>query len=57
MEEVAAHNQPEDAWTVLEGVVYNITGYGKEHPGGAKVIGMYAGKDMTHDFSMCLGKG
>lgn len=51
MEEVAKHNKEEDAWTVLDGVIYDITGYGKEHPGGKKAIDSYAGKDMSNDFS------
>mmetsp|Transcript_1446 Transcript_1446/g.4297 ORF Transcript_1446/g.4297 Transcript_1446/m.4297 type:complete len:120 (-) Transcript_1446:256-615(-) len=36
--EVARHDQPEDAWIIVEGKVYDITGYIDDHPGGAAIM-------------------
>ena len=45
--EVAKHNTPEDAWTVLRGMVYNITPYLRYHPGGIDILMKAAGIDGT----------
>uniref|UniRef100_A0A7S1NMS0 Cytochrome-b5 reductase n=1 Tax=Eutreptiella gymnastica TaxID=73025 RepID=A0A7S1NMS0_9EUGL len=47
---VQQHNTPEDCWIVLEGKIYNVTEWLKEHPGGAESILDYAGKDATEIF-------
>jgi cytochrome b involved in lipid metabolism len=41
----------EDAWTAIQGKVYNITPYLKFHPGGVKDLMRCAGKDGTRLFS------
>lgn len=33
-EEIKAHNSPKDAWIVVDGNVYDISGFTKIHPGG-----------------------
>lgn len=40
-----------DAWTALDGIVYNITPYLRFHPGGAKEMLRTAGRDGTKLFS------
>merc|ERR1719401_95451 len=47
MEEVAKHNTKEDCWVVLYGKAYDLTKFGRVHPGGAGLIYDNAGKDAT----------
>ena len=41
--EVAKHNTPDDAWMVIDGEVYDVSGFGERHP-GAEVVYSYAGE-------------
>merc|ERR1719401_2920188 len=47
MDEVAKHNTKEDCWVVLYGKAYDLTKFGRVHPGGAGLIYDNAGKDAT----------
>lgn len=49
-EEVAKHNTKKDAWFTIEGIVYDITNYLEDHPGGEEVMLDRAGQDATTDF-------
>lgn len=40
---VAQHNSPENAWVVVKGKVYDVSGWGSSHPGG-NVVYSHAGK-------------
>eukprot|EP01006_Ploeotia_vitrea_P044152 TRINITY_DN66815_c6_g2_i1.p1 TRINITY_DN66815_c6_g2~~TRINITY_DN66815_c6_g2_i1.p1 ORF type:complete len:509 (-),score=292.31 TRINITY_DN66815_c6_g2_i1:1380-2906(-) len=48
--QVAAHNKESDCWVVVDGVVYDVTKFLGEHPGGKKVLLNYGGKDATKIF-------
>jgi L-lactate dehydrogenase (cytochrome) len=50
MGEVAKHADAESLWTVLYGKVYDLTEFLPDHPGGAKQVLKYAGKDATRVF-------
>ena len=48
--EIAAHNSTANCWMIVNGKVYNITGYIPRHPGGASAIAPYCGKDGSAAF-------
>ncbi|TFK98170.1 hypothetical protein BDV98DRAFT_573190 [Pterulicium gracile] len=48
--ELKAHNKAEQPWFVVEGEVYDGTGFLAEHPGGGDSIIIVAGEDATEDF-------
>ena len=48
--ELAKHDRPDDAWTAIQGNVFNITEYIDFHPGGASELRRAAGKDCTQLF-------
>ncbi|KAI9242102.1 MAG: cytochrome b5-like heme/steroid binding domain-containing protein, partial [Podila humilis] len=50
--DVKLHSQNDDAWTVLNGKVYNMTPYLAFHPGGEKEIMRCAGRDGTRLFNL-----
>ena len=45
------HNKKDDAWTAINGKVYNVTPYLSFHPGGEKELMRVAGRDGTKLFS------
>lgn len=49
-QEVAKHNTRESCWIIVHGKVYDVTEFLPEHPGGAKIILKYAGKDATAEY-------
>ncbi|KAG9157936.1 hypothetical protein Leryth_000115 [Lithospermum erythrorhizon] len=50
LEELQKHNKPGDVWISIQGKVYNVTDWIKEHPGGDVVIMNLAGQDATDAF-------
>eukprot|EP01063_Lacrimia_lanifica_P006139 TRINITY_DN13684_c0_g2_i1.p1 TRINITY_DN13684_c0_g2~~TRINITY_DN13684_c0_g2_i1.p1 ORF type:complete len:420 (+),score=136.31 TRINITY_DN13684_c0_g2_i1:94-1353(+) len=48
--ELARHASPQDAWVAVRGVVYDVTEFAEEHPGGAGLLHGLAGGDATEDF-------
>mmetsp|Transcript_8389 Transcript_8389/g.25207 ORF Transcript_8389/g.25207 Transcript_8389/m.25207 type:complete len:132 (+) Transcript_8389:109-504(+) len=49
-DEVAQHATEADAWTVLDGRVYDMTAYLPYHPGGVEILLPVAGRDCTKEF-------
>ncbi|KAJ6604787.1 FMN-dependent dehydrogenase-domain-containing protein [Mycena vulgaris] len=45
--QVAEHNSPASCWVIINNSVYDVTDFLQEHPGGAKIILKYAGRDAT----------
>lgn len=50
--EVAKHKTKDDCWVILHNKVFNITDFLDDHPGGAKAILLYGGKDASKEFDM-----
>ena len=50
LEDVAAHGTLEDCWIAVDGVVYDVSGFGPSHPGGASRIEQICGTDATEAF-------
>lgn len=51
LEDIRQHRTADDAWTAIQGKVYNLTPYLKFHPGGVKDLMRCAGRDGTKLFS------
>jgi hypothetical protein len=49
--ELKLHNAKDDAWSVFNGKVYDMTPYMRFHPGGEKELLRAAGRDGTRLFS------
>ena len=49
--EIQNHNKSTDCWSVINGEVYDLTSYVKDHPGGASLIAAICGKDGSAAFS------
>lgn len=49
-DEIRKHDQKDDRWVVIDGQVYDVTRWSNKHPGGARLIGHYAGQDATEAF-------
>lgn len=50
MQEVTAHATADDCWTVVDGLVYDLTSWIDQHPGGAGPIEALCGVDGTQAF-------
>ena len=51
MEELARHSETHSAWISIMGIVYDLTPFLFEHPGGMAVLKPWLGKDATRAFS------
>lgn len=50
LEEVGKHKDTDSLWVVIEGLVYDVTKFIEEHPGGEDVLKEWAGQDATEAF-------
>ncbi|CAH0561032.1 unnamed protein product [Brassicogethes aeneus] len=52
LEEVKKHDgvMEKTVWVVIRDIVYDVTEYMEDHPGGSDLILEHAGKDGTKDF-------
>lgn len=55
MDDIKKHNKINDAYTVIDGKVLDITDFLKKHPGGLLSIKQIIGKDGTQKFKNSLG--
>lgn len=49
-EELCKHNTLEDLWLAIDGIVYDVTPFMDDHPGGGEIMLSAANKDGTDDF-------
>ncbi|KAK1094232.1 hypothetical protein LTR48_000776 [Friedmanniomyces endolithicus] len=49
--DIAKHNSSGDCWLVVEGDVWDVTGFAPQHPGGASLILKHAGRDATKAYA------
>ncbi|KAI9308370.1 cytochrome b5-like heme/steroid binding domain-containing protein [Cunninghamella echinulata] len=52
LDDLKQHNTQTDAWTAIQGKVYNMTPYINFHPGGVKDLMRIAGRDGTKLFML-----
>lgn len=50
IEEIAQHNTESDCYVVVDGLVYNVTDFIPQHPGGPEKIINACGTDATNIF-------
>lgn len=51
MAQVTEHGSDTSCWTAIDGSVYDLTTWIKEHPGGKSAILRICGKDGTNDYN------
>ena len=49
-DEVKKHNSASDCWSIIDGVVYDLSNWVDSHPGGSSRITAICGKDGTSNF-------
>ncbi|KAL6255373.1 hypothetical protein P5V15_013711 [Pogonomyrmex californicus] len=50
IDEVGRHNNDKDLWIVIHNMIYDVTSFLQQHPGGDEVLLKLAGKDATECF-------
>lgn len=48
--ELCRHSVYDDLWLAIDGIVYDVTPFMDDHPGGGDIMLSAAGKDGTDDF-------
>lgn len=55
--EISKHCYPENAWIVVNGVVWDVSGFASKHPGGSDVIEKHIGGDGSEAYNSIHGPG
>jgi len=50
LQELARHNQPNDCWMAIDGMVYDFSTYLPQHPSEPSVMLPWCGKEATQAF-------
>ena len=53
--ELSKHDNPDDAWILINGVVWDVTEFAPNHPGGYDIINEYLGRDATKAYNEVHG--
>eukprot|EP00438_Fugacium_kawagutii_P035789 Skav200797 [mRNA] locus=scaffold370:102209:106506:+ [translate_table: standard] len=53
-EELAKHHGNGDVWMAIHGLVYDVSNFMQEHPGGAQLLEDVAGQDASLEFEDAL---
>jgi L-lactate dehydrogenase (cytochrome) len=53
--ELSKHDNASDAWILINGVVWDVTEFAPEHPGGVDIISEYLGRDATKAYNEVHG--
>ena len=48
--ELRSHRGPDSCWICIDGIVYDVTRFMKDHPGGKKVLLSVGGQDASEKF-------
>jgi hypothetical protein len=56
MSELSVHNVTSDCWVAIHGIVYQLTDFVEDHPGGPESIYSLCGKDGTKEFDSIHSK-
>lgn len=48
--ELESHTESDSLWIAVEGKAYDVTEWSLSHPGGVRLLHLYAGKDATDPF-------
>ncbi|KAI1342626.1 FMN-dependent dehydrogenase-domain-containing protein [Xylariaceae sp. FL0016] len=51
IEEISQHQSLTDLWLVVDGIVYDLSSFAAEHPGGPAVLLQHAGRDATSAYA------
>ncbi len=55
--EIAEHSTSDSCWLLISGRVYDVTSYLRDHPGGARTITPWCGKESSEAFATEDGRG
>lgn len=51
LDEFVKHSKPDDCWVIINGIVYDLTDFISQHPGGPEIIKANCGHDVSQLFN------